>query len=341
MGIDGLHDALRRSRLLRRRVLLYERYANKRIAVDVSDWLHWAKYHVLKETGRVPTADDIVEACCDRVDLLLEHQAIPVLVFDGAAVPAKAETDARRRAQRDEARQAAVELRAAGDLAAVNQKLTEALPVTHALALQFRQEVQSRWGDSVEILVAPYEADAQLAALARSGAVDAVVTRDGDTLAYLVPRVLFNLSADGRVDELVLADLLGATLGVRRPVDLRRFNDSAWQLACCLAGCDYVKSVRGVGFMKALELVDEHDGDGTAILQAIEDDPGLGAAPVGYEDRLLRAWFTYRHQTVYDPATGTTKPLTPLSAAVVEMYGAAPQFLGAQLEPLRPRGEVG
>ena len=140
------------------------------------------------------------------------------------------------------------------------------------------------------------------------------------------------------MDELVLADLLGTTLGVRRPVDLRRFNDSAWQLACCLAGCDYVKSVRGVGFMTALELVDDHDGDGTAILQAIEDDPGLGAAPVGYEDKLLRAWFTYRHQTVYDPATGTTKPLTPLSAAVVGLYGAAPQFLGAQLEPGDARG---
>ena len=163
-------------------MLLHERYANKRIAVDVSDWLHWGKHHVLKESGRVPTADDIVEACCDRVKLLLEHQAIPVLVFDGAAVPAKAETDARRRAQREEARQAADDLRAAGDLAAMNKKLTEALPVTHALALQLRQEVQSRWGDSVEHLVAPYEADAQLAALARRVAA-VTVSRGGASVA--------------------------------------------------------------------------------------------------------------------------------------------------------------
>ena len=69
----------------------------------------------------------------------------------------------------------------------MNKKLTEALPVTHELARQFREEVQSRWGASVEQLVAPYEADAQLAALARSGEVDAVVTRDGDFLAYLLP----------------------------------------------------------------------------------------------------------------------------------------------------------
>ena len=95
MTIKGLHDVLKRHNL-KKSVRLCDKYANKRLAVDVSDWLYWAKFHQLKELGRVPTADDIVEACCDRVKLLLEHQAIPVLVFDGAAVPAKAETDARR-----------------------------------------------------------------------------------------------------------------------------------------------------------------------------------------------------------------------------------------------------
>ena len=246
MTIKGLHDVLKRHNL-KKSVRLCDKYANKRLAVDVSDWLHWAKYKVLKETGRVPTADDIVEACCDRVKLLLEHQAIPVLVFDGAAVPAKAETDARRRAQREEAQQAAEELRDAEDHEAANKKFTEALPVTHALALKFRQEVRSQWGASVEILVAPYEADAQLADLARRGDVDAVVTRDGDMLAYLVPRVLFNLSADGRVDELVLENVFAATVdGLSGPVDLSSWPDSyrrMWVLMCCLAGCDYVEKL--------------------------------------------------------------------------------------------------
>ena len=87
MGINGLHDATRH---LRNSVRICDRYADKRLGVDVFGWLHWAKYKVLKGTGRVPTADDIVEACCSRVKLLLEHRATPVLVFDGAAVPAKA-----------------------------------------------------------------------------------------------------------------------------------------------------------------------------------------------------------------------------------------------------------
>jgi exonuclease-1 len=40
----------------------------------------------------------------------------------------------------------------------------------------------------VAVLVAPYEADAQMAYLARSGVVAAVVTEDSDLVAYACPR---------------------------------------------------------------------------------------------------------------------------------------------------------
>ena len=41
----------------------------------------------------------------------------------------------------------------------------------------------------VEYIVAPYEADAQLAFLALNGLVSAVITEDSDLLAYGCPRV--------------------------------------------------------------------------------------------------------------------------------------------------------
>ena len=40
------------------------------------------------------------------------------------------------------------------------------------MAKQLVDACAARWGDRVDFLVAPYEADAQLAALARSGAVE-------------------------------------------------------------------------------------------------------------------------------------------------------------------------
>lgn len=43
--------------------------------------------------------------------------------------------------------------------------------------------------ENVEYVVAPYEADAQMAFLARNGHVDLVITEDSDLIAYGCPQV--------------------------------------------------------------------------------------------------------------------------------------------------------
>lgn len=43
----------------------------------------------------------------------------------------------------------------------------------------------------MEYVVAPYEADAQMAFLARNGHVDLVITEDSDLIAYECPQVEF------------------------------------------------------------------------------------------------------------------------------------------------------
>ena len=44
---------------------------------------------------------------------------------------------------------------------------------------------------NVESIVAPYEADAQLAYLCRTGYVDFILTEDSDLLAFGAPKVLY------------------------------------------------------------------------------------------------------------------------------------------------------
>ena len=43
--------------------------------------------------------------------------------------------------------------------------------------------------EKIDFTVAPYEADAQLAYLARNGIVDAVISEDSDLLAFGCPKV--------------------------------------------------------------------------------------------------------------------------------------------------------
>jgi exonuclease 1 len=59
----------------------------------------------------------------------------------------------------------------------------------------------------VPYVVAPYEADAQLAYMARCGIVDLVITEDSDLLAYGCPEVVFKLSRGGDCDHIRVADL--------------------------------------------------------------------------------------------------------------------------------------
>ena len=63
----------------------------------------------------------------------------------------------------------------------------------------FLVELQVLKEKSVEFIVAPYEADAQMAFLARNEYVHIVITEDSDMIAYRCPRVsprllIFNLS---------------------------------------------------------------------------------------------------------------------------------------------------
>ena len=67
--------------------------------------------------------------------------------------------------------------------------------------------------EGVECLVAPFEADAQLAYLARTGYVAAVVTEDSDLLAFGTQKVLYKMNDFGEARLMVLDEILGHKKG--------------------------------------------------------------------------------------------------------------------------------
>ncbi|CAH8627457.1 unnamed protein product [Heterobilharzia americana] len=104
----------------------------------------------------------------------------------------------------------------------------------------------------VPFINAPGEAEAQCAALARSGKVYAVGTEDMDALAFGTPVLLRHLTfSEARkmaIQEFNLASVLeGLGLTMDQFIDL-----------CILLGCDYVDTIRGIGPKKALDLLHKH-----------------------------------------------------------------------------------
>ena len=117
-----------------------------------------------------------------RIDVLLRNGVIPYVVFDGGPLPNKAEEETTRHRSRHENRAKAKALWAQGNRVAAMESYQKAVDVTpemaHAVVLVLKQR-------GIKFLVAPYEADAQMAYFALNGLVDAVLTEDSDLLRFL------------------------------------------------------------------------------------------------------------------------------------------------------------
>lgn len=61
---------------------------------------------------------------------------------------------------------------------------------------------QALIAEGVSYVVAPYEADAQLAYLEKKGLIDGIITEDSDLLVFGCRKILFKLDPDGRCMEI-------------------------------------------------------------------------------------------------------------------------------------------
>ena len=158
--------------------------------------------------------------------------------------------------------------------------------------------------------VAPYEADAQLAYLARTGLADLIITEDSDLVVFGCPRILFKMDAGGS-GQLIEASALPLSLGASAD----KFSLERLRLACIVSGCDYLASLPGVGLGKASKLMVRAAGaaDSAAVLAKLASYLGVRSLAVTPEYRagVLRAEETFLYQLVFDPRARRLVPLTP------------------------------
>ena len=165
---------------------------------------------------------------------------------------------------------------------------------------------------NVDCIVAPYEADAQLAHLALSGIADLVVTEDSDLTLFGCERVLFKLTDSGDC-VLYEKEHLNRVFGLQ--ADL--FNFDKFRYMCITAGCDYLASLPGIGLGKAknfwLKVSNPDLRNELRNIPAYLRMPQV-AVTEEYIERFIRANNTFLYQLVFDPVTRTEKPLTAYPA---------------------------
>lgn len=313
MGIAGLLKALAD---VQRETHVSE-LAGLRVGLDAYCFLHRGKYRCAMDIVSGRTSGRFTGPALEAVQLLRAAGAEPVLVFDGGLLPAKRRTEEARHDARAAARwRAAVERQKGGAGAA--RLLAGGVEVTPEMAAICVREARAL---GVCCIVAPCEADAQLAHLAISGRIDICITEDADLLAFGCPRVLFGLDcSSGRAREIRLEHLARS-----RGLAPYRFTPHSLLDLCILAGCDYLPSLPGVGLRTAAQLLHRSGGDlGRALTLARR--AGI-PVPSEYAHQCAQAKLVFTSQVVFNTERGCLQNLRPLPAGAEIVPGyLGPEF---------------
>ncbi|KAH8853051.1 Exonuclease 1 [Schistosoma japonicum] len=156
-------------------------------AVDVYCWIHRSSYSCASDLALGIPTDQYIRYVIKYINLMKSCNVKPILVFDGLDLPSKAETDLKRREAKELNRKKAAEHLMKGNKAAAQECFERSVFVTSEMAYEVLRAARNI---GVDCIIAPYEADAQLAYLNRTGYADFVITEDSDLLLFGCRQIL-------------------------------------------------------------------------------------------------------------------------------------------------------
>jgi len=196
MGIKGLFPFLQDAAPASIKETKLEAMTGRTIAIDASTCLY--QFIVAVRQGENHTSlsnaegevTSHIQGFLTRTVKLLELGVKPIYVFDGAAPELKAGELAKRKEKKKEADASLEEALAAGDAEATRKAQRSASRVTPQMNADV-QELLRLLG--VPVVLAPSEAEASCAAIAKAGRAYAAATEDMDVLTFGAPVMLKNL----------------------------------------------------------------------------------------------------------------------------------------------------
>ncbi|KAJ8418300.1 hypothetical protein AAFF_G00140090 [Aldrovandia affinis] len=300
MGIQGLLQFLKDAS----EPISVRKYKGQTVAVDTYCWLHKGAFSCADKLAKGEPTDQYVRYCMHFVDMLLSLGVKPILVFDGCNLPSKREVEKARRERRQANLQKGKQLLREGKISEARDCFTRSINVTPAMAHDVIKAARTR---GVDCVVAPYEADAQLAFLNKAGIAQAIITEDSDLLAFGCKKVILKMDKVGNGLEIDQSHLGRCkALG-----DV--FTEEKFRYMCILSGCDYLASLYGIGLGKACKLLKvASNPDILTVIRKMGQYLKMNVTVSDeYVEGFVKANNTFLYQLVFDPINRKVVPLNP------------------------------
>ncbi|KAI6014825.1 PIN domain-like protein [Pisolithus microcarpus] len=228
----------------------------RKVAIDASMSIYQFLIAVRQKDGELLTNDagettSHLMGFFYRTIRIAENGIKPAYIFDGRPPELKAGVLSKRLERREEAKADGEEAKETGTAEDVDRFTRRTVKVTR----EHNEECQKLLRlMGIPVVIAPSEAEAQCAELARGGKVYAAGSEDMDTLTFNTPilfrHLTFSEAKKAPISEIQLEKVLeGLQMNMSEFIDL-----------CILLGCDYLEPIRGVGPKNALKLIREFGG---------------------------------------------------------------------------------
>eukprot|EP00474_Spongospora_subterranea_P002002 CRZ02460.1 hypothetical protein [Spongospora subterranea] len=293
MGIKGLFKVLRPVTT----DVHISKFKQQRIAVDASCWLHRSSFTCPMDIMLGNRNLSWLKWCMSMVHMLVSNEIVPTIVFDGCQLPQKQEENTRRKEARSVAKSKAVQLLKQGKKPEAFIAVQQAISISPEMQLEFIKALRQ---NNIDFIVAPYEADAQLAFLFKNQLVDAVISEDSDLLLFGVSRLISKLTKEGQ-GRLTDMSLLSSAPAQESPFtrDLSKLPHEKFISICIMSGCDYLPGLAGIGLKTALKMFLQYKSI-DRILKSYQK-----AVPDKYLEKFKESLLTFLHQRVFDRTSGT------------------------------------
>ncbi|KAF2743662.1 exonuclease-like protein [Sporormia fimetaria CBS 119925] len=298
MGISGLLPLLKSIQ----NPCNLRKFAGLTIGVDAYGWLHRGTAACAIELALDKPTTKYVEFAMNRVRMLVHFGITPYLVFDGDYLPSKAETEKERAKKRRESKQLGLELLKLGKTAQAHSELQKAVDVTPEMARRLIEELKHH---NIPYVVAPYEADPQLAYLEREGIISGILSEDSDLLVFGARCLITKLDKYGECVE-IRRDQFTAC----REISLVGWSDADFRRMAMLSGCDYLPGIGKMGLKTAYRMLRKHKTV-DRVIRAAQFEAQY-KVPRAYAEAFADAERTFLHQWVFCPVSQKLINLTPL-----------------------------
>ncbi|XP_052106919.1 exonuclease 1-like [Mytilus californianus] len=300
MGIQGLLPFLKK---IHDHVNI-AKFSGCTVAIDAYCWLHKGAFSCAEKLALGEKTDQYVYYCMKYLEYMLKNNLKPIMVFDGCHLPSKKDVEKTRREKRNMYKKKAAQLLREGNRAEARECLQRCIDISPEMALRLMEVCRER---GIDCIVAPYEADAQLAFLSKSGIAQIIVTEDSDLLLFGCERVIFKMDHFGNgvmIEKSKLNEVMEIQNGF--------YTFDKFQYMCILSGCDYLPSLSGIGLAKACKVFKlARQADLKTLLKKFPTTYLKMSLTVTdeYIDGFIKAYNTFLYQLVFDPLKKRLVPL--------------------------------